>query len=410
MSVNLQKNEKVSLTKEAGSLGITLNSIALGLGWDCDTINNLSVDLDAWAFAVTNTKRSNETIYFGNLKSRDKSIKHFGDNLTGEGEGDDEVIGMSLPDVSPNIEYIAVGVTIFKGKNKGQLFCDVKNAFIRVYDTQSNKEICRYDISNNNLKCVTLLFGVLRRKGIEWEFIALGKPLNDVGRITEIADRYNLETINNLTKDLNNPNTKKLGGKKSMAVSLSKGGKVSLAKAASDAGVASLTKVGIGLGWDTNRYDGSADFDLDAAAFLVGASGKVQKDEDFIFYNQPNGPGIHHTGDNRTGEGDGDDELIEITLGEIDPSVEKIAFTVTIHEADTRGQNMGMVENAYIRVFDMVTGTEIIRYDLTEDFSIETAIVVGELYRHGGEWKFNAIGSGFSGGLFALCKNFGVNV
>ena len=169
-------------------------------------------------------------------------------------------------------------------------------------------------------------------------------------------------------------------------------------------------KVGIGLGWDTNRYDGSADFDLDAAAFLVGASGKVQKDEDFIFYNQPNGPGIHHTGDNRTGEGDGDDELIEITLGEIDPSVEKIAFTVTIHEADTRGQNMGMVENAYIRVFDMVTGTEIIRYDLTEDFSIETAIVVGELYRHGGEWKFNAIGSGFSGGLFALCKNFGVNV
>lgn len=192
---------------------------------------------------------------------------------------------------------------------------------------------------------------------------------------------------------------------------MKKGGKVSLAKAASDAGVASLTTVGVGLGWDINRYDGGGAFDLDAAAFLVnGGTGKVNDDSGFVFYNNPNAPGVVHTGDNKTGDGAGDDELIQVTLGAVAQNVDRISFTVTIHEAEQRNQNFGMVENAYIRVFDLATGTELIRYDLTEDFSVETAIVVGELYRNNGEWKFNAVGSGFSGGLFALCQNFGVNV
>ena len=195
-----------------------------------------------------------------------------------------------------------------------------------------------------------------------------------------------------------------------MGVNLSKGGKVSLEKAATDAGISSLIQVGIGLGWDTNKYDGGFDFDLDAAAFLTDSSGKVAKDSDFIFYNNTDAPGIHHTGDNRTGDAEGDDELIEVSLIDLEPHIEKISFTVTIHEADKRNQNMGMVENAYIRVFDMISGIEIIRYDLTEDFSSETAIVVGELYKHGGDWKFNAVGAGFTGGLMSLCKNFGVNV
>ena len=193
-----------------------------------------------------------------------------------------------------------------------------------------------------------------------------------------------------------------------MAVSLSKGGKVSLAKAASDAGVAALTQVTVGLGWDTNRYDGGAAFDLDAAAFMLGANGKVRSEADFIFYNNKQGAGVMHTGDNRTGEGDGDDEQILITLAEIPADVEKIAFTVTIDQADARNQNFGQVENSYIHIFDTVSGTELIRYDLNEDFSIETAIVVGELYRNNGEWKFNAIGSGFGGGLAALCANYGI--
>lgn len=195
-----------------------------------------------------------------------------------------------------------------------------------------------------------------------------------------------------------------------MPVQLSKGGKVNLAKAASDAGVASLTRVVAGLGWDINRFDGGNDFDLDASAFLCGANGKVRKDEDFVFYNNKEAKGVTHSGDNRTGSGDGDDEQIVIDLTQVESDVEKIAITVTIFEADVRNQNYGMVENSYIRLFDEATGTELVRYELGEDYSIETAIVVGELYRYNGQWKFNAIGSGFQGGLEALCRNYGVNV
>ena len=198
-----------------------------------------------------------------------------------------------------------------------------------------------------------------------------------------------------------------------MAVSLSKGGKVSLVKAASDAGVANaaaLTKLMVGLGWDVNRYDGGAEFDLDAAAFMVAGTGKVRSSDDLIFYNQKVGPGVTHTGDNRTGEGEGDDEVINVDLSQVPADVEKIDFTVTIDQADAKHQNFGMVENSYIRVCDAASGTELIRYDLGEDFSVETAVVVAELYRHGGEWKFNAIGSGFQGGLAALCANFGVDI
>lgn len=196
-----------------------------------------------------------------------------------------------------------------------------------------------------------------------------------------------------------------------MAVSLSKGGKVSLAKVAADAGISGgLTKIMVGLGWDVNRYDGGAQFDLDAAAFMLAGTGKVRSSDDFIFYNQKVGPGIEHMGDNRTGEGEGDDEIINIELNSIPADIERVSFTVTIDQADTRNQNFGMVENSYIRVLDAVTGTELIKYDLGEDFSIETAVVVADLYRHNGEWKFNAIGSGFSGGLAALCANFGVDI
>ena len=192
-----------------------------------------------------------------------------------------------------------------------------------------------------------------------------------------------------------------------MAISLQKGQKVDLTK-----GNAGLTKILIGLGWDTNKYDGGADFALDAAAFLLGENGKTPSDADFVFYgNLKHSSGaVEHTGDNLTGEGEGDDEVIKVDLSKIPANIDKIAFTVTIHDAGTRSQNFGMVSNAFIRVVNDGSGSEIIRYDLGEDYSIETAVVVAELYRHGGEWKFNAIGSGFAGGLKALCQNFGVNV
>lgn len=192
-----------------------------------------------------------------------------------------------------------------------------------------------------------------------------------------------------------------------MAISLKKGQKVDLTK--TNPG---LKEVLIGLGWDTNKYDGGKDFDLDASVFLLGASGKVASDDDFVFYGnlKHKSGSVEHLGDNLTGAGEGDDEEIKIDLIKVPADVEKIDFTVTIYEAEERKQNFGQVENAFIRVVDATNNKELIRYDLGEDFSIETAVVIGELYRNKGEWKFNAIGSGFSGGLASLGKNYGVNV
>ena len=192
-----------------------------------------------------------------------------------------------------------------------------------------------------------------------------------------------------------------------MAISLQKGQKVDLTK-----GNPGLSAIRVCLGWDVNKYDGGHDFDLDAAAFCLGDNGKVRKDEDFIFYkNLVHESGcVEHTGDNLTGSGDGDDEVINVDLSKVPSDISKIDFTVTIYDAEERNQNFGQVSNAYIRVVDPVSNQEILRYDLGEDYSIETALVVGELYRNGAEWKFNAIGAGFGGGLFALCRNYGVNV
>lgn len=192
-----------------------------------------------------------------------------------------------------------------------------------------------------------------------------------------------------------------------MPINLSKGQKVSLTK--DNPG---LTKVIVGLGWDTNQFDTGGDFDLDAAAFLLEDSGKVSKSEDFVFYGNLNhlSGSVQHLGDNLTGEGDGDDEQIKIDLSKVPSNYSKIAFTVTIYEPEQRRQNFGMINNAFIRICNEVTGEELLRYDLGEDFSIETAVVFAELYKNGNEWKFNAIGSGYQGGLAALCANYGVDV
>ncbi|APT46071.1 TerD family protein [Bacillus safensis] len=192
-----------------------------------------------------------------------------------------------------------------------------------------------------------------------------------------------------------------------MAIQLSKGQRVDLTK--TNPG---LTKVMIGLSWDTNKYSGGAEFDLDASAFLVDANNRCQQDTDFVFYNNLQHPSgsVTHTGDNRTGEGDGDDEQILVDFSKIPANIDRIGITVTIHDAEARSQNFGQVSNAFVRVVNEEGGEELIRFDLGEDFSIETAVVVCELYRHGNDWKFNAIGSGFSGGLAALCQNYGLEV
>lgn len=191
-----------------------------------------------------------------------------------------------------------------------------------------------------------------------------------------------------------------------MGISLSKGGNVSLSKTDP-----SLKNVIVGLGWDA-RPTAGADFDLDASAFMVKDDGKVRSDSDFIFYNQMKSScgSIEHTGDNRTGAGDGDDEAVIVLLDKIPADIQRVVFCVTIHEAEMRKQNFGQVSHAYVRVVNKDSNNEVARFDLSEDASIETAMVFGEIYRHSGEWKFKAVGQGYAGGLAALAKQYGINV
>jgi len=194
-----------------------------------------------------------------------------------------------------------------------------------------------------------------------------------------------------------------------MAVNLSKGQRVSLEK--------TLSLALVGLGWDTNKYDGGNDFDLDAAAFLIGDNGKVLSDNDFIFYNnlESKNGAVTHKGDNLTGDGDGDDEVIVLNFSKMPSDVKSIAITVTIHDAANRKQNFGQISNAFVRVAKMANdedmkGEDVLVFNLEEDFSVETALVVCEIYRHQNQWKFNAVGAGYQGGLEALCRSYGVSV
>ena len=191
-----------------------------------------------------------------------------------------------------------------------------------------------------------------------------------------------------------------------MSVSLTKGENVSLTKQAPN-----LTAVSVGLGWDARTTTG-AEFDLDASAIATGPDKKVISDKHFVFFNNLDSPegSIHHTGDNLTGDGDGDDELINVDLAATPQSITNIVFPVSIYEAEERKESFGQVSNAYIRVFDQATGTELARYDLSEDASTETAMVFGELYRNGTEWKFRAIGQGYASGLAGIARDYGVHV
>lgn len=192
-----------------------------------------------------------------------------------------------------------------------------------------------------------------------------------------------------------------------MSVTLSKGGKVSLSKEAPG-----LKRLLVGLGWDANSSDTGADFDLDASVFLLNEKGKVQSDTDFVFYNnlKSTDGAVEHTGDNLTGDGDGDDESIKVDLNKLSSYVKELAVVVTIHEANVRRQNFGMVRNAFIRLVNDETGEQILKYDLEENFSAETAVLFGRLYQKDGEWRFSAEGKGFKDGLYGFAKEYGVNI
>ena len=360
MPINLSKGQKVDLTK--GNPGLT--KIMVGLGWDVNAFDSGSAfDLDAAAFLLGASGKcptERDFIFYGNLKHSTGAVEHMGDNLTGEGDGDDEQIMVDLAKVPANIERIAFTCTIYDAENRRQNFGQVSNAFIRIVDQSTGTELIRYDLAEDFSIETAIVVGELYRHNGEWKFNAIGSGFQGC-------------------QTKGNPG---------------------------------LTKVVVGLGWDVNSFDTGGDFDLDAAAFLLGESGKVTSSGDFVFYgNLKHSSGaVEHLGDNLTGEGAGDDEQIRIDLTKVPDNIQRIAFTVTIYEAESRRQNFGMVNNAFIRIFDEANGQEMLRYDLGEDFSIETAAVFGEVYKNNGEWKFNAIGSGYQGGLAALCANYGVDV
>ena len=191
-----------------------------------------------------------------------------------------------------------------------------------------------------------------------------------------------------------------------MAVSLSKGANISLSRTSPN-----LKNILVGLGWDARGTDGD-DFDLDASIYMLGENGKVRGDDDFIFYNQLTSRcgSVEHTGDNRTGAGEGDDEQLKVFLEKVPTNIQRLAITVTIHDAVARKQNFGQVSDAFIRIVNMDNDIEIARFDLSEDYSTETAMIFGEIYRHSGEWKFKAVGQGYGGGLEAMCRQFGVSL
>ncbi|WPL19671.1 General stress protein 16U [Thiorhodovibrio winogradskyi] len=191
-----------------------------------------------------------------------------------------------------------------------------------------------------------------------------------------------------------------------MAISLNKGGNVNLSKEAPN-----LENVLVGLGWDARATDGQ-DFDLDASIFMVKEDGKVSSDSYFIFYNQLKSPdgSVEHTGDNLTGAGEGDDESVHVTLSKVPPEIQRLIIVVTIHDAEARRQSFGQVSNAFVRLVNRDNNQEVVRFDLSEDYSTETAMVFGEIYRHSGDWKFKAVGQGYAGGLAALARQHGVNV
>lgn len=193
--------------------------------------------------------------------------------------------------------------------------------------------------------------------------------------------------------------------RRNMGISLAKGQRVSLEKVAPG-----LEAVLVGLGWDINVTDSGVDFDLDTSVFMLGSNEKILSEKHFIFYNNPKSPdqsaSVEYMGDNRTGAGEGDDEMVAVNLTKIPSDVQKLVFTVTIHEADQRGQNFGQVQNAFVRLIDVKTKNEVLRYDLAEDYSIETALIMAELYRKDGTWRMSAIGSGYQGGLQALLNRY----
>ena len=373
--LNLQKNDILDLRKaEPG-----LKHVMLGAGWDVAKKGffNLGADYDLDLIALlldSNDRLINRgVIYFGNL--RGEGIYLHGDNRTGAGDGDDEKISVDLDKLPSRCEKVIFALNIYDAVSRKQNFSKVKNAYIRILNEDNgNKEICRYNLSEDGGNNTALLFAELQRVNGSWQFKAKGELLQ--ATVKSLADMYNsMGSTNNNAQN---------GG----ILNLNKNDILDLTK--KNPG---LKRVMLGAGWDISNN--GSDFDLDIAAFLLDANNKFNTVSNVIFFNNKQGQGIALSGDNRTGAGDGDDETINIELDKIDLNIAKIVFVVTIHEAMAKRQTFGMINNSYVRLVDLEqNGKEICRFNLKENGSTATSIIFAELIRTGAEWQFKAVGEG----------------
>ena len=383
MPISLQKGQKVSLTK--GNPGLT--KVVVGLGWDVNSFDTGGdFDLDAAAFLLGESGKvtsSGDFVFYGNLKHSSGAVEHLGDNLTGEGAGDDEQIRIDLTKVPDNIQRIAFTVTIYEAESRRQNFGMVNNAFIRIFDETNGQEMLRYDLGEDFSIETAAVFGEVYKNNGEWKFNAIGRP--DI-----------------LKEEIY------------MSVSLQKGQKISLTK-----GNEGLSKVIIGLGWDEAAKSKGGLFgslfgssgpaiDCDASAFVL-QNGKLTDKKDIVYFgNLKHYTGtVQHMGDNLTGAGEGDDEQIVVDLARVPAEYDRIVLVVNIYQAVQRRQHFGMIQNAFIRIVDARNNQEMCRYNLSENYDNMTAMIFGEVYRNNGEWKFNAIGQATTDpGLVELARRY----
>lgn len=392
-TLSLSKGNNLSLTKTDPSLRRAM----IGLGWDPRTTAGEQFDLDASALLVgaNGRVRSNDDfIFYNQLQSVDGSVVHQGDNRTGDGDGDDEQILIDLDAVAPDVERVVIVVTIDQAEARHQNFGQVRGAFCRVVNDETANEVVRFDLTEDAASETGMIFSEIYRYNGEWKFRAVGQgtlPASAAWRPT--------------TASSSTDRPHRLKGTTMAGLTLTKGNNLSLTKTSPG-----LTVATVGLGWDPRTTTGEQ-FDLDASALLLSASGKVRSDADFIFYNQPRSAdgSVEHKGDNRTGQGDGDDEQISIDLTSLPADVDRVVIVVSIDQGEARGQNFGQVRSAYSRVLDQ-DGTEIVRFDLSEDAAPETAMIFSEIYRNGAEWKFRAVGQGYTTGLAGIATDFGIQL
>ena len=389
MAMRLQRGQKTDLTQTNAGL----KRIRVSIGWDAKDF-----DPDASVFLLNaNDKVSREAdfVCYTNPKGGDGAVVHLGNNVIGKGHG--QQFWIDLTRIPAKVEKVVFAVTTHEADMPRQNFGQRSNTFIRIADDKTGTELVRYDVDAGLNRETAVVLGALYRYKGAWKFHAIGGGFS--GGLATLCHNFGLEVEETpIPPEADAP----------IATHITKGAKVELTQT-----YPGLTKIRVGLGWDAKKHSGAHSLDLDTSAFLLGPDNKAANERALVFRSNRRGgnESVVHVENHQSGKDPDDREQFQIAFKKVPPDIEKIAFAITIREAYARKQDFGLVSNPFIRIVNDETDTELLRYELGRNSgSRETVVIVGELYRHAEEWKFNAIGSGFSGGLMALCRHFGLQV